>query len=768
MDDNARTVPNIALPADHARPRGFISLRWRILTPVLAVLMAASMCGVYGVAYAVSVGSGTDNQDEVIAASESMAENAIMIGRSQRTEVDRIAFTEGVPLGIALEDGVALQPLIEPLAALAGLDLVVLSNSQGQEIIGLQRVVVSGSIDYAVFEETDLTNIPAVQAILAGGDSASAIVTVDRRTMLVTAGTVLDQGQLIGVVIVGTDINRVLGDLVSGSNAQAALFAGDGQYLASSFNRVEDLMIEPAIYNATLAEPDQMTTIRDSVDDADYQVGYFPFVIGQTPLGVVAAYATDDTQIAAEFGRQLFSLFLAMLVAGVYIAGYMAASRTVGRLTRLRQSVDAMTAGEARRTGLKPTDEIGEIGVAVDRFAAAAQVHVRQLQFDVRQQRRQLSHLHGILESLSDGVVLQDADGRILTMNRAARHLLGVDGANDTALALRTWSAELEQNLADRLGDVLAPGLVAVNESTQFQIDDRIVHVSAAAVNSITDKHMGMVLTIRDVTHEVAEDARRDALLSELNAQQDALRERVQSAALDAVTRNNAGLQAFAKEIAGDARAMQRVITEYRDITLMPNGELAGQVTSVLAEDLLADLVEEWRTLATSAQLDIDVQFPPDDVQLLADGKRLLWALGNIVDNSIKYNDGAGKLSIHCRVTEQQSLIIKFSDTGIGIDPAEQSNVFSRFYRGKRIKPDGKRLPVPGAGQGLYIAKKIVEAHGGSIALASEVFEGTQVSVQLPLTAGAVPVSDAQISVWDMPTNTAISLIERVHDDSRN
>ena len=54
------------------------------------------------------------------------------------------------------------------------------------------------------------------------------------------------------------------------------------------------------------------------------------------------------------------------------------------------------------------------------------------------------------------------------------RHLLGVDGANDTALALRTWSAELEQNLTARLGEVLAPGLVAVNESTQFQIEDRI------------------------------------------------------------------------------------------------------------------------------------------------------------------------------------------------------------------------------------------------------------------------------------------------------
>jgi signal transduction histidine kinase len=74
-------------------------------------------------------------------------------------------------------------------------------------------------------------------------------------------------------------------------------------------------------------------------------------------------------------------------------------------------------------------------------------------------------------------------------------------------------------------------------------------------------------------------------------------------------------------------------------------------------------------------------------------------------------------------------------DSGVGIKREELSHVFTRFYRGTPITEDGRPLKVPGMGQGLALAKQIIEAHSGEIAVKSKPGAGTAVYVTLPLAS---------------------------------
>jgi signal transduction histidine kinase len=771
VDEDALTSPYIRLPKPE-RPRRFVSLRWKVLLPIIAALMAALMCGVYGVSFALVNGEEQDSYGDVELAARSAAENALDLGRAQRTEVDRIAFTKGVSDAIFIKNGAGLQTLVEPLAALANLDLVLIGDIQGAEVIGLQRVIVSNTVDYEVVSGTDLQGIQPVQQVLNGAESSSAILSVERRPMLITAGPVLQNGQLIGVVVVGTDASRALNQIKGGGAAELTLFGGASNFLGTTFDGGDAFTIQPETYQATLSNNGQVTFETLDIGGVSYQTAYLPFVVGQTPLGVLAVYQPEGAVASGQFGRQVISLFAALIVAVVCITGYWVGGRMVSRVERVTAAVDRMTAGEIPATGLKPHDELGELGAAVDRYAAAAQVQVRHLQADLRQQRRQLSHMNAVLDSLKDGVVVQDMEGRVMTMNSAARNLLGAYGDTEAAAQLRAWSATLRQMATEEL----APGITPFWETAQLKVNDRILEVRAAAVESITDKRVGTVITLRDVTADMAQQAQRDALIDELaNNVHASITRRTQAAALTAGTRpQNDALSDFAREISQDARAMQRLITDYRDLTLLQPDELRQRQHPVNVVDLLISLVEDWRPTAQASNVDLQLHLPDeDDLYVLGDEKRLLWAFGNVLDNAIKYSGGRGQVTLTAVIQMEHSRI-KFvvQDQGVGISETDLPHVFTRFYRGNPLGADGVPLLVPGTGQGLYLAQRIIEAHGGNIGLVSAAGQGTQVSLLLPLTAEVgmvVPpakLAESTRSIWDEPTNREIVITPRKQDES--
>jgi len=99
----------------------------------------------------------------------------------------------------------------------------------------------------------------------------------------------------------------------------------------------------------------------------------------------------------------------------------------------------------------------------------------------------------------------------------------------------------------------------------------------------------------------------------------------------------------------------------------------------------------------------------------------------NLLGNASKYTPVGGVIALHCR-TEQQQIILEFSDTGIGIPAVDLPHIFEKFYRASNTDQE-----TPGTGLGLAIVKSIVESHRGRIWVDSYLGKGTKFTVVLPV-----------------------------------
>jgi two-component system sensor histidine kinase BaeS len=161
------------------------------------------------------------------------------------------------------------------------------------------------------------------------------------------------------------------------------------------------------------------------------------------------------------------------------------------------------------------------------------------------------------------------------------------------------------------------------------------------------------------------------------------------------------------------------------------HGQVMGNVTLHRTElDLsswLPPLIIPWRAAALDKGLGWDARIPDDLPAMAVDPDRLSQAIGNLLSNAIKYTPEGGTVSFAAEVKSQE-IHIAVSDNGVGIRPEELESVFEPFYRSS----EPRRFPQ-GLGLGLTIARDLVEAHGGTLTISSQLGEGSTFTITLPL-----------------------------------
>ena len=123
------------------------------------------------------------------------------------------------------------------------------------------------------------------------------------------------------------------------------------------------------------------------------------------------------------------------------------------------------------------------------------------------------------------------------------------------------------------------------------------------------------------------------------------------------------------------------------------------------------------------------------DLLCHADINSVKLILRNLIDNAIKYTLPGGKLTLEINGESDSRALMRVRDNGVGIKRDELPHLMTRFYRGTPRTVDGDILHVPGTGQGLYVAKQVIQAHGGLLQIKSKPGVGTAVYFALPVTA---------------------------------
>lgn len=173
---------------------------------------------------------------------------------------------------------------------------------------------------------------------------------------------------------------------------------------------------------------------------------------------------------------------------------------------------------------------------------------------------------------------------------------------------------------------------------------------------------------------------------------------------------------------------MSRLIQDLLDVSRMEAGQLSMHPEPVPANALVATLVTAHMATAAERKVTLSARPAPEAPWIHVDPDRLFQALANVVENAIKFTSRGGQVvvSVSAPADADGFVRIAVSDTGCGIEPEQLAHVFDRFWQARHARRGG-------AGLGLAIAKGIIEAHGGTIAVESVVGAGTTFTCRVPV-----------------------------------
>ncbi|HPS78250.1 MAG TPA: HAMP domain-containing sensor histidine kinase [Thermoanaerobaculaceae bacterium] len=207
------------------------------------------------------------------------------------------------------------------------------------------------------------------------------------------------------------------------------------------------------------------------------------------------------------------------------------------------------------------------------------------------------------------------------------------------------------------------------------------------------------------------------------------LRSYLEALGTDLVTGLDSQQREFLGAATEGARRLQRLVEELLDLAALESGSLPLVVGPVDAPSVLRTAFEELSPLARLGEVELRLG-PVEALTVRADPARLGQVLRNLVDNALKYTRRGGQVRLGCR-RRCDTGVIEVSDNGVGIPPDELPRIFEEFYRVPHT-PIGE-----GAGLGLAIVRRLVQAMGGRIDAVSEPAMGSRFSVELPVWTGA-------------------------------
>jgi len=340
------------------------------------------------------------------------------------------------------------------------------------------------------------------------------------------------------------------------------------------------------------------------------------------------------------------------------------------------------------------------------------------------------SRIKTIIHCMGDGVLVCDRDKYIVLTNPAAIRMLHI---SEESLSGRFLAqSNLPPDLSRIIDETLSrkeKGYASVSQ--ELTVGEAFLRAHTAPVTNDLGEIMGSVTVLQDIRY-----------LKELDKMKSEFIAMVAHELRTPIATVEQQLTVILNRMAGEitekqemmlTRAKERIeglltlIKDLLDLSKIEAGKMVQYMEPLSLQEPIQHAVDLMR--AEAANKKIDLQFFPSPVASLihADRNSMEGVFTNLVSNAIKYTPEGGKVWI--TLTEEGACVkVKVSDTGIGIQRADLSRIFDRFFRVKTAET----RKIIGTGLGLSIVKSIVDAHLGSISVESETGKGTTFTVLLP------------------------------------
>ncbi len=371
---------------------------------------------------------------------------------------------------------------------------------------------------------------------------------------------------------------------------------------------------------------------------------------------------------------------------------------------------------------------------------AAIAVHNAQLYARIDQERRRLA---AILEHSADGVMILDSDLRILGFNRALERLTGWELADVLGRDLDsviTWKRVERGDLRTALHEGWpfrlakdAPIETLYVEGDLLRRDGMAlgVGITYAPLLNGDGKLGNIIANARDVTEFRRAQEMQNVFIStvshELKTPVALIKGYAGTLRREDAVWDEQTLHQGLEVIEDEADRLTGLIENLLAASKLKAERMKLDLLDVQIAALAAQVVERFQTQTTKHTFALN--FPPDFPVVRADETRIRQVLDNLVNNAIKYAPKGGTITVGGEF-DAQAVTVYVSDQGIGITERDQERIFDRFFR----VDDALSRKAPGTGLGLYLAKAIIDAHGGNIYVTSTPGSGSTFYFSLPLS----------------------------------
>jgi signal transduction histidine kinase len=205
----------------------------------------------------------------------------------------------------------------------------------------------------------------------------------------------------------------------------------------------------------------------------------------------------------------------------------------------------------------------------------------------------------------------------------------------------------------------------------------------------------------------------------------------------DGVINDEHRIRRYGELMRTEGRRLTEMVEQILEFAGIQSGQRGFSLRPVAIEPLVRDILSSSSALIENAGLAVEVEIPPGLPLVLGDEPALRRVFQNLIDNAIKYGASGKWLRISAAASGSH-VLVTVADRGIGIDASDHTRIFEPFYRAA----DVVAAQMQGAGLGLSLVRRIVSAHGGSVAVKSAPRAGSEFLVQLP-AARRDPAADA-------------------------
>jgi two-component system phosphate regulon sensor histidine kinase PhoR len=437
-----------------------------------------------------------------------------------------------------------------------------------------------------------------------------------------------------------------------------------------------------------------------------------------------------------------------LALASAAVLGFLFTRQVTQPILEMTTAARRMAEGDfSCKISALSSDEIGQLGGALNLMARGLEDRLAALE-------EERAKGAAILDSMVEGVLAVDGESRILFINAGTCRLFNVSSVGTEGKPFIEVIRNKE--MLDLLNRTLREGVFARQELQIFTPVQRVLQVHASPLKG-RERTSGTMLVMHDVTELRRLETIRTEFVAnvshELRTPLTSIRGYLETL-LEGGLEDREHARPFLEVIHKHTERLGRLLDDLLDLS---NLEL-GKVTLHRQPTVLAEVIQNATTIygpqAAKQEIELRADLPHDLPHVLADRDRLVQILINLLDNGLKFTPKGGRVTVSAkrvssfefRVSssepetrnpkpETQSLgeavEIAVQDTGIGISSQDLPRITERFYRVDRARS----RELGGTGLGLAIVKHLVKAHGGELAIESQLNQGTTVRFTLPIAA---------------------------------